>query len=89
MCRNIKLNRIYFIAKRVKNSCDSGTPQNFTNPRTAFDDQEMEMITEKEKQNVLLLCGQISIIKLKKGNTKIFERSIILWQQNQLICTQG
>lgn len=24
----------------------------------------------------------------KKGNTKIFERSIVLWQQNQLICTQ-
>lgn len=23
-----------------------------------------------------------------KGDTKIFERSVILWQQNQLICTQ-
>jgi hypothetical protein len=26
---------------------------------------------------------------VKKGNTKIYERSVILWQQNQLICTQG
>ena len=24
----------------------------------------------------------------RKGNTKIFERSVTLWQQNQLICTQ-
>lgn len=24
----------------------------------------------------------------RKGDTKIFERSVTLWQKNQLICTQ-
>lgn len=52
-----------------------------------YPDSEYRVI--QGKWNVLLLCAHIGIINLTKGNSKILERSVILWQQNQLICTQG
>ena len=37
----------------------------------------------------LLLCVHIGIIILSKENSKILGRSVSLWRQNRLICTQG
>ena len=42
-----------------------------------------------KKENVLLLCVHIGIINLTEGNTEILERSVVLWQQSQLIYMQG
>ena len=41
--------------------------------------------TEEIKCIAIVRTNRYNIAR--KGNTKIFERSVTLWQQNQLICT--